>query len=159
MKLIAHRPMNRADWAWLMAGGICGLFCAALAILPEIGADQPRYGTKWTFVTSGDGKTTSTKEEQVIEPAYTHLITIETSGDVQKIVQAAHDIDPDSFILRSLDHPKLTGSDCLEIVFEGIFACVMVSYLFRIVVKICQRILGVPPLTDEIARDPSTSSG
>ena len=151
--------MNRADWAWLMATVLFGFFFAGFAILPEIGADQPRYGTKWTFVTSDDGKTTSSKEEQVIEPAYVHRITIETNGDVQKIVQTAHNIDPDSFILHSLDNPKATGSDCLEIVFESIFACVMVSYLFRIVVKICQRILGVPPLTDEIIRDPSTSSG
>jgi len=159
MDLINRRPMNRADWAWLMAATACGFFVAALAIVPEIGADQARIGTKWTFVTSDDGKTTSTKEEQVIEPAYTHLITIETNGDAQKIVQAAHDIAPDSFILRSLDHPKLTVKDALGIVSESIFACVMISLLFRIVLKICRRILGATPAESEIVRDPSTAPG
>ena len=134
MDLITRRPMNRADWAWLMAGAACGFFVAALAIVPEIGADQPRIGTNWTFVTSDDLKTTSTKKEQVIEPAYTHLI-------------------------RSLDHPKLTGKDVLEIVSESIFACVMISLLFRIVVKICGRVLGATTGELEIVRDPSTAPG
>jgi hypothetical protein len=143
--------MNRADWAWLMAAVLFGLFFASLAILPEISNGAPRQVTKFNYTTGS--------WEESVKPAYTRRLTIETNGDIQKMMQAAYEIDPDSFILPSADHPKLRGYDYFQIFFGGVFGMVMVSYLFRIVVKICQRILGVPPLTDEIVRDPSTGSG
>lgn len=153
MKLITHRPMNRVDWAWLMAAVIFGLFCAGLAIAPELFNGGPRQVSNFNFETG--------KWEDSVKPAYTSRITIETSGDVKKMLQAVHDIDPDSFAVPSSDHPRLTGADCASMILGGVFSMIMISFLFRITVKICERILGifgVKPLNDEIMRDPSTSS-
>jgi hypothetical protein len=110
--------MNRADWAWLMASVLLGLFFALLAALSETGTSRP---------------------------AHEKEITIMTTGDVSKIIQAVHSSAPDSFTMLS----SSSGPDHFQIFFDAIFGAVfstvMISYLFRILVKICQRILGVKP--------------
>jgi hypothetical protein len=143
------RPMTRDDWAWLMAAVLFGLFFSCLALLAEGSAGGPREVIKYNSATG--------KWDQSIQPAYKVLITVETNGNVQKIIQAAHDADPDCSTLLSSDNPKLTASECFQILFGGVFGMRMISFLFRIVVKICERILGVSPVTNVVIRDTSVS--
>ena len=155
--------MNRADWAWLLAGVMSGLFCATLVIVSEVGSDQSHYGTKYTFTTT-DGKPGTGTVEQVVEPVYATKITILTNGHARDIVDSVsklglNETEAKVSSITSNRTPPLNASDYFEIIFESIFAVVITSYLFRIVVKICLRILGVKLPPEEIMRDPSTSSG
>jgi hypothetical protein len=134
MQLITRRPMNRTDGAWLMAAVIVGIFLSGFAILPEISQGGTRQVTKFNDKTGN--------WDESVEPAYTKRVTVETNGNVQKIVQAVHDVDPNCSTLVSGDHPTLTGPEFLQILLGGVFAMVMFSLLFRIVVKICHKILG-----------------
>jgi len=143
--------MNRADWAWFMAAVLFGLFFAILALLSELSNGVPRQVTNFNFETG--------KWEESVKPAYTRGVRIETNGDVQKMMQSAHDIDPDSFILPYAVNPKLKADDYFQIFVGGVLGMVMISYLFRIVVKICGRMLGATTDEVEVVRDPSTAPG
>ena len=141
--------MTRADWAWLMAAVLFGLFFSCLALLSEGSAGGSREVIKYNSATG--------KWDQSIQPAYKVLITVETNGNPQKIIQSAHEADPDCLTLLSAVNPKPTGLDYFQIIFGGVFGMIIISFLFRIVVKICERILGVSSIGNGIINDTSVS--
>jgi hypothetical protein len=151
--------MTRADWAWVVTCILAATIVAGIVMLSDANQTRPRYGTKYTFITSDDGKTVSTKEEQVVQPVYSTRITIETNGDAQKIVQAAHAAAPDSFIVPSANLPQQTGFDYFLLWLETILVVMLISYVFRIVERVCRRMLRTDAPTNGIVRDPSTGSG
>jgi hypothetical protein len=133
--------MNRADWAWLMAAIIFGFFFSGLGIFSEVSDGGPRHVPSFNFSTG--------KWNESVKPPYTRRLTIETNGDVQKMIYAVYDIDPECFSLPSADHPKLASSDYFPIILGSVFGMIMISFLFRIVVKMCLRILDGWPDADE----------
>ncbi len=146
--LITDKPMNRADWAWMLAAVIVGLFVGGFAILADVSDSRPHLIPKYNFTT-----------EKWEEHAYTKRLIVETNGDAQKINQAVHDADPDSYVRGFAAHQaEVPGGYCFDL-FAGIFCTVLISFMFRIVVKICGRILGTKVDVAEIVRDPSTASG
>jgi hypothetical protein len=136
------RPTTRADVAWILTCFFCGCLVAFLAALSQFAESRPHYGVKYTFVTS-NGQTIATKQEPVLEQLYSKRVEIETNGDVQKIMIAAHEADPTSFIQPFPNHPKLKAWDYVALFFGGVLAMMMLSYFFRIIEKIFRRLLGV----------------
>ena len=151
MKLFTRRSMNRADWAWLMAAVVVGLFLGGFALLVDMSGGGPRQVTTFNYDTG--------KWEERTAPAYTKRLTIETNGDIQKMMQAVHEIDPDSFTLPSRAHSGLSPDEYAPELLGAVLGTVMFSFLFRIVIKICGRILGATTDEVEIVRDPSAASG
>jgi (2Fe-2S) ferredoxin len=134
------RPMTRADWAWLTTCVAFGLFIATLAILSEIGDARQYYGTKYTVLTA-NGQPVMAKVESTVMPNYTTCITVLTNEDAQKIVQAAHEADPNVETLISANHPRMSGLDYYIILVGSIMGVMLMSYLFRIVKQVFERLL------------------
>jgi hypothetical protein len=164
MQLITRRPMNRADWAWLMACAVSGVILAVFTTVPEaIYENQPHYGTTVTC-TFQDGKPGPMHTETFEVPHYSRQIIIQTNNDkIRDIVMAidALKLERKDMDLTTSVTPvyHLNFFDFMNVVFEATFSIVVVSYLFRIVVKICGRILGAKTDEVEIVRDPSTAPG
>jgi len=141
--------MRREDWAWILACIICGLAFAGFAWLIQATADQPRYGTRYTFTTT-DGKPGTETVEQFVEPVYTSRITILTNGHVQEIMHAVSQLGIKDISIRPSSNrtPKWELPDYFASIWAGIFGFLIATYLFRILEKICGRIIGVKPTHD-----------
>lgn len=136
------RPTTRADVAWVLTCFFCGCLLAFLAALSQLAESRPHYGIKYTFVTA-NGQTVAEKQEPMLEHPYSKRIEIETNGDVQKIMVAAHAVDPTSFIQPMANHPKLKAWDYVALFFGSVLGLMMLSYFFRIIERIFRRFLGV----------------
>jgi hypothetical protein len=152
MKIIT-RPLDRRDVAWFLACVICGLALAVLATVPQaINDSQTHYGTTWTF-TQEDGKAPVEKVQSFLVPHYTREIVIRTNEqefqNVASTVDALH-LPPSDFQMQTRFTPpyRITVSDFIETVASAVLAIVFATGLFRILEKICQRILGVKTPTN-----------
>jgi hypothetical protein len=155
--------MGREDWAWLMACAVCGLIVSSFTLVPLVLYQNQahHYGTKYTFTTSDDDKSTSQSVEQYEVPVYTEEITIRLNGATDEIIRAISslkrkDLDVN---ISHIDEPPITVSDCLQTTFGAIFLFVIVTFIFRFVETICLRILGLRQPTEEIVRGLSTATG
>src|SRR5258708_1990822 len=158
------RPMNRADWAWLMACLVCGFLVSVFLAVPEVVCERgPHYGTEYSsLAVNGKIVSESTKLYQYEAPDYTRKITINTSGETKDIFEAVNRLGRQDIDIR-LEHIPvqhlLTWGD-----FFGAFLAIsvllaMATAVFRIVEKTCRRLLRVSEGQNEIIRDPSTAPG
>jgi hypothetical protein len=157
------RPMNRGDWAWLLACLICAFLVAVLFAVPEIIWErEPHYGTEYSsLAVNGKIVSESTKSYQYVVPVYTRKIIIRTNGDTKDIFEAVNGLQRQDIDMRMESIPAqhfLSWSDFFGGFFGFFFLLMMGTAVIRIVEKGCRRLLGV---SDEngIIRDPSTSSG
>ena len=140
------------------------IFLAVFTVVPEaIYENQPHYGTTVTS-TFQDGKPGPMQTETFEIPHYSREIIIQTNNDKMRDIITAIDalkLERKDMALTTNVTPvyHLTFFDFMSVVWEAIFSIIIISYLFRIVVKICGKILGVKNPVDEVVRDPSTSSG
>lgn len=128
-------PMTRKDGATLLACVICGLFIEGGVLLVAWSDSQPHRATNFNY-------TTGAFEDRVV-PAYRSQVTVQTNGDVQKIMQAVRLADPDSQVLPSAINRGLDHFDYGANFVGGFIGVFMFVILFRIVEKICGRVLGV----------------
>jgi hypothetical protein len=163
MQVVTRRPMNRADWAWLMACLICGFFVSFFLVGSEVLWERgPHYGTEYSSL-AVNGKTVSesTRYYQYQIPVYTKKITIRTSGETKDIFQAVTALGRQDIEIR-LEHTPVhltSWGDFFGAFLSAVLFLVMVTGIIRIVEKSCRRLLGMPEEKNVIVRDPSTSSG
>lgn len=140
------KPMTRKDWAWLLACVVCGLTLVLCIVIPEAIYNNARpYGTRYTFTTSDDGKTTSSQVEQFIVPVYNREVSFRTNDHLQEIINAVEKLnrkDIETHVAYIGPQP-LTASDVATSAFEAILLFAMATKLFSIVEKICGRLLGI----------------
>jgi hypothetical protein len=135
------KPMTLREWSWVLTSVLFATLIVGFAAFVDWDETQAHYADQYSFTTV-DGKTVSSSHERIATEPYRKLLTIETNGDMQKIIQAVHDVAPDSFIVTSSNLPDNSWGNYLADWFGCILTILTVSYLFRVVEKIFLRILG-----------------